>query len=181
MKKFIKQSSPFVVPTTDNKLIEEHFGMASTGNSAFSVAHMVAPPFWSEPYQTPLFDEITMMVKGKKQIEIDGETVILSAGDIQTILSMNKYVNFVSDEHLHICISNLHNMKKYTIHLTREYIVDINAENEKAAREFTELYVSGGEDDSKNSVRIKDRFNIEHIKPILNEAWLIKDWNNSVD
>lgn len=81
MKNFIKQSSPFVVPTTDNKLIEEHFGMASTGHSAFSVAHMVAPPFWSEPYQTPLFDEITMMVKGKKQIEIDGETVILSAGE----------------------------------------------------------------------------------------------------
>jgi ethanolamine utilization protein EutQ (cupin superfamily) len=45
---------------------------------------MVAPPDWSEPHQTPNFDEVTIMIKGKKQIEIDGETVIIEAG--QTIL-----------------------------------------------------------------------------------------------
>ena len=26
MKKYIKQSSPFIIPTLDGKLIEEHFG-----------------------------------------------------------------------------------------------------------------------------------------------------------
>lgn len=83
-KKFILQTSPFVVPTTDGKLIEEHFGLASTQTKAFSVAHMVAPPHWSEPHQTPEFDEITIVLRGRKQIEIDGETVILLAG--QTLL-----------------------------------------------------------------------------------------------
>ncbi|MCC9169043.1 cupin domain-containing protein [Pontibacter harenae] len=79
--KYIKQTKPFRVPTTDGKLIEEHFGNASTHTSAFSVAHMVAPPQWSEPHQTPEFDEITIVTRGKKLIEIDGEEVEVKAGE----------------------------------------------------------------------------------------------------
>ena len=75
------QKSPFVVPTTDDKLIEEHFGKATDGNAALSIAHMVAPPGWSEPFQTPEFEEYTYIIKGKKQFIIDGETMILSAGE----------------------------------------------------------------------------------------------------
>lgn len=81
-KKYLKQTNPFVVPTDDGKSIKEHFGLASNGESRYSVAHMVAPPHWSEPYQTPQFDEITFVIKGKKKIIIDeGEEVILSAGE----------------------------------------------------------------------------------------------------
>lgn len=80
MKKYTLQKAPFVVPTTDGKLIEEHFGRATDGNSQVSIAHMVAPPGWSEPFQTPNFDEYTYIIKGKKQFIIDGEKVILEAG-----------------------------------------------------------------------------------------------------
>ncbi|HAA10161.1 MAG TPA: cupin [Cytophagales bacterium] len=80
-KNYIKQDKPFVVPTTDGKLIEEHYGHPSSGDSAFSIAHMVAPSGWEEPHQTPAFDEITLMVRGKKKIEIDGEEVVLQAGE----------------------------------------------------------------------------------------------------
>ena len=38
---------------------------------------MVAPPGWSEPHQNPEFDEYILMVRGRKQIEIEGETVTL--------------------------------------------------------------------------------------------------------
>ncbi len=79
MPKYKIQKSPFVVPTTDGKLIEEIWGN-STGNSEISIAHMVAPPKWSEPFQTPEFDEFTYIIKGKKQFEIDGEIVILESG-----------------------------------------------------------------------------------------------------
>ena len=79
-KKYTIQKSPFVVPTTDGKLIEEHFGNATDGNSQLSIAHMIAPSGWSEPFQTPEFDEYTYIIKGKKQFIIDGETVILEAG-----------------------------------------------------------------------------------------------------
>ncbi len=81
MKKYFHQSNPFVLPTTDGKLIEEHIGRASNGEQAYSAAHMVAPPGWSEPHQTPQFDEMTLMVSGKKQVEIDGEMLVLQAGE----------------------------------------------------------------------------------------------------
>ena len=79
-KKYSIQKSPFVVPTTDGKLIEEHFGNATDGNSQLSIAHMVAPAGWSEPYQTPEFDEYTYIIRGKKQFIVDGDAVILEAG-----------------------------------------------------------------------------------------------------
>lgn len=83
MKKYKIQANPFVVPTTDGKLIEEHWGN-STGNANVSIAHMVAPPGWSEPFQTPEFDEFTIIISGKKQFEIDDEIVVLEKG--QSIL-----------------------------------------------------------------------------------------------
>jgi mannose-6-phosphate isomerase-like protein (cupin superfamily) len=79
--KYILQKNPFVVPTTDGKLIEEHYGHVASGDSGFSVAHMVAPPGWSEPFQTPQFDEVTIVIKGKKQIEVDEEKIVLNAGE----------------------------------------------------------------------------------------------------
>ncbi len=79
-KKYHIQKTPFVVPTTDGKLIEEHFGKATDGNSQISIAHMVAPPGWSEPFQTPEFDEYTYIIRGKKQFTIEGEKVILHSG-----------------------------------------------------------------------------------------------------
>jgi len=80
MKKYFIQKSPFVVPTTDGKLIEEHHGLATTNNPAISIAHMIAPPKWSEPFQKPEFEEYTYIIKGKKQFIIEGEIVILEAG-----------------------------------------------------------------------------------------------------
>ena len=81
MKNYFKQANPFIVPTTDNKVIKEHFGQASTKDEKFSIAHMIAPPNWSEPFQNPDFDEVTMMVRGKKLIEVDGDKIELNAGE----------------------------------------------------------------------------------------------------
>jgi len=52
-KSYHIQNAPFVVPTTDGKIIEEHWGRATDGNQEISIAHMVAPSGWSEPFQTP--------------------------------------------------------------------------------------------------------------------------------
>lgn len=108
MKKYTIQKSPFIVPTTDGKLIEEHFGLASDGNKNISIAHMVAPPKWSEPFQTPEFDEYTYIIKGKKQFIIDGEKIILKAGES---IKINKNVRVqysnpfdTACEYLAICL-----------------------------------------------------------------------------
>jgi len=81
MSKYIKQTKPFIVPTDDGKHIAEHFGLATNGDANISVAHMIAPAGWSEPFQTPEFDEYTLIFRGKKQFIIDGETIVLSAGE----------------------------------------------------------------------------------------------------
>lgn len=80
MKRYKIQKSPFIVPTTDGKHIAEHFGLATDGNKDISIAHMIAPAGWSEPFQTPEFDEYTFVIKGKKQFIIENETVVLEAG-----------------------------------------------------------------------------------------------------
>ncbi|GGK33231.1 hypothetical protein GCM10007962_29500 [Yeosuana aromativorans] len=80
MKKYTIQNNPFVVPTNDGKVIKEHFGLATDGNPNISIAHMIAPAGWSEPFQTPEFDEFTFIIKGKKQFIIEGEMVVLEAG-----------------------------------------------------------------------------------------------------
>lgn len=80
--KYFKQVAPFIVPTNDGKSIKEHFGLASTKEDKYSLAHMIAPPGWSEPFQTPQFDEITFVIKGKKKIVIDDkEEITLKAGE----------------------------------------------------------------------------------------------------
>ncbi len=75
MKDFDIQRKPFVVPVDDGKLIEEHFGLASI-ESNLSLAHMIAPAGWGEPFQTPEFEEYTYIIKGKKKIEVGDEVVI---------------------------------------------------------------------------------------------------------
>lgn len=80
MKKYTIQNSPFVVPTTDGKIIKEHFGLATDGNSKISIAHMVAPAGWSEPFQTPEFEEYTFIISGKKQFIIEDQVIVLEAG-----------------------------------------------------------------------------------------------------
>ena len=108
MKKYTIQKAPFIVPTTDGKIIKEHFGLASDGNSQLSIAHMIAPAGWSEPFQTPEFDEYTYIIKGKKQFIIEGEEIILEAGESIKI-KKNTRVQYsnpftIACEYLAICL-----------------------------------------------------------------------------
>ncbi|GBF49994.1 cupin domain protein [Leptospira ryugenii] len=75
------QTKPISIPVPGGKTIEEHFGIPSTNTTGISIAHMVAPSGWGEPFQTPEFDEYTLMVRGRKQIELDGRVIVLSAGE----------------------------------------------------------------------------------------------------
>lgn len=61
---------------------------------------MVAPPGWDEPFQTPAFDEVTIVLSGKMRVDSDsgpefvsaGETVLCEAGD------RVRYANASDDE-----------------------------------------------------------------------------------
>ena len=80
MKAYKIQKKRFMAPTTGGKLIEEHFGKATDGNTTISIAHEAALPGWNEPFQKPEFDEYSYIISGEKQFIIEGETVILEQG-----------------------------------------------------------------------------------------------------
>jgi hypothetical protein len=66
-------------------------------------------------------------------------------------------------------------MKQFTVHLSREYVVHIEANNEDDARTFSELYISGGSDDSNETISKQNNFQIRHIIPTLNEAHYVEE------
>lgn len=73
-------TDPVRIPVPGGKVINEHVGLASTGEAAVSVAHMVAPAGWDEPFQTPEFDEITVVLKGTVIIDHEGGPTTVEAG-----------------------------------------------------------------------------------------------------
>jgi len=73
-------ADPVRIPVPGGKVIDEHVGRASTGESAVSVAHMRAPAGWAEPAQTPEFDEITLVLAGMLRVEHAGGVLEVGAG-----------------------------------------------------------------------------------------------------
>ena len=74
---------------TPPKLIDEVIGRVNTNTANVSVAHMRSPAGWSEPAQTPEFDEYTYVLNGHvlvthREGAIDvqaGQAVIAYAGE----------------------------------------------------------------------------------------------------
>ena len=71
------------------KLIEEFIGRVNSNTEAVSIAQMKSPGDWSEPGQTPEFDEYTVVLRGSlhvrlKDQEFDveaGQAIIVQAGE----------------------------------------------------------------------------------------------------
>lgn len=76
-----KIERPVSIPASGSKVIEEYVGRASTKSERLSVAHMVAPPGWTEPFQRPKFDEITIVLKGALEVQHDGGRETVKAGE----------------------------------------------------------------------------------------------------
>jgi ethanolamine utilization protein EutQ (cupin superfamily) len=74
-------TSPTVVPGVGAKVIRELVGNASTGTSSVSVARMTSPPGWTEPAQTPQFDEITVVLEGRVVVGHEGGTLTARPGE----------------------------------------------------------------------------------------------------
>jgi mannose-6-phosphate isomerase-like protein (cupin superfamily) len=73
-------ASPTTIPVPGGKVIDEHVGRVNTGTDAVSVAHMKAPANWTEPFQSPAFDEITLVLKGAVLVDHDGGRLRVGAG-----------------------------------------------------------------------------------------------------
>jgi mannose-6-phosphate isomerase-like protein (cupin superfamily) len=80
---------PVRIPVPGGKTIDEYVGRVTSGTESLSVAVMRAPGGWTEPAQTPEFDEVTVVLSGLVRVESDegvldvhaGEAVLTRAGE----------------------------------------------------------------------------------------------------
>jgi quercetin dioxygenase-like cupin family protein len=73
-------SAPTRIPVPGGKVIDEYVGRVNSGDADVSVAHMVAPPHWTEPFQEPAFDEVTVVLRGVVRVEHPGGVTDVRAG-----------------------------------------------------------------------------------------------------
>src|SRR5262249_41904686 len=72
--------TPTQIPVPGGKLIEEYVGRVNSGETTVSIARMAAPGGWTEPFQSPGFDEFTLVLRGSVQIEHDGGVLVVTSG-----------------------------------------------------------------------------------------------------
>jgi mannose-6-phosphate isomerase-like protein (cupin superfamily) len=80
MPKLIVNPSVVAAAGTKSKIIEEFVGRVSTGSEDVSIARMRSPEGWTEPYQTPEFDEYTFLIRGTLVVESEDGEIEVNAG-----------------------------------------------------------------------------------------------------
>jgi quercetin dioxygenase-like cupin family protein len=72
--------APTRIPVPGNKQVHEYVGRVNTQSSNISIAHMKSPSGWSEPAQTPDFQEITIVLRGLLRVEHSGGVLDVKGG-----------------------------------------------------------------------------------------------------
>ncbi len=80
MAEVIKAPAIVEAVGTPPKRIEEFFGLVNSGDSEISLARMKSPQGWSEPGQTPEFDEYTLVLSGTLRVETTGGVLEVTGG-----------------------------------------------------------------------------------------------------
>lgn len=80
MPKLIPQPTVIAAAGNKPKRIEEYAGRVNSGHAQVSVARMKSPGGWVEPGQRPQFDEITVVLAGMLQVDYEGGSLQVRAG-----------------------------------------------------------------------------------------------------
>lgn len=81
MPRVFQQPTLIAAAGTKPKRIEEYVGRVNSGHSHVSLARMVSPSGWVEPGQRPEFEELTVVLRGVLQVEHEGGTIEVTAGE----------------------------------------------------------------------------------------------------
>ncbi len=75
-------ASPSIVRAAGNKpkIIEEFIGRVNSKHDGISVARMQSPVGWTEPGQTPEFDEYTIVLRGTLRVTTRDGSMDVRAG-----------------------------------------------------------------------------------------------------
>lgn len=80
MPTLISQPTRITAAGNKPKLIDEYVGRVNTKTVGVSVAHMRSPQGWEEPGQSPDFDEITVVLRGRLRVRHRSGVIDLAAG-----------------------------------------------------------------------------------------------------
>jgi hypothetical protein len=75
-------AQPRIIMAAGNKpkQIAEYVGRLNSGTETLSIARMVSPSGWSEPGQTPDFDEYSLVVSGLLRVRTRAAVIDVNAG-----------------------------------------------------------------------------------------------------
>lgn len=104
----IKEPSVVEAAGTQPKLIREFVGRVNTGSDPVSIARMKSPTGWTEPGQTPEFDEYTYVLKGSLIVETEQKTYEVKADEVLYV-SKGEWVRYSSPteegaEYISFCV-----------------------------------------------------------------------------
>ena len=90
------------------KSIEEFIGRVNSGTTGVSIARMKSPSGWSEPGQTPEFDEYTVVLRGTLHVRLQGQEFDVEAGQAIIVVA-GEWVQYSSPspegaEYVAVCI-----------------------------------------------------------------------------
>jgi mannose-6-phosphate isomerase-like protein (cupin superfamily) len=102
--------SPSIVKAAGNKpkIIEEFIGRVNSNTSNVSIAKMKSPSGWTEPGQTPAFDEYTVVLQGILRVRTKSEIFNITTGQA-FIAAKGEWVQYStpesdSAEYIAVCI-----------------------------------------------------------------------------
>ena len=108
MAHLIEQPTIVMSAGNKHKEIAEYVGALNSALAALSIAHMKNPPGWSEPGQSPDFNEYTVVLRGALRAETRAGIIDVKAG--QAILAPKgewvRYSTLGSDgaEYVAVCM-----------------------------------------------------------------------------
>lgn len=108
MPQFIARPTQIEAAGEPPKIIREYIGRVNSGTEAVSVAHMKSPSGWSEPRQTPQFDEYTVVLAGMLRVDFEGGSLDVFAGQA-VIAERGEWVRYSSPgkegaEYIAVCL-----------------------------------------------------------------------------
>ena len=106
MPTLIPHPTRILAAGTRPKLIDEYIGRVNSKTAALSVAHMRSPEGWSEPRQTPEFDEYTIVLQGMLRVTHQDGHIDVQAGQ-GVIAYQGEWVQYSTPEgaeYIAICL-----------------------------------------------------------------------------
>jgi mannose-6-phosphate isomerase-like protein (cupin superfamily) len=106
MPKSIDRPTRVEAAGTPPKLIDEFAGRVNTGEDRLSIARMQSPAGWSEPAQTPEFDEYTVVLNGTVRVEHRAGVLEVRAGQavLTTAGEWVRYSTPAGAEYISVCM-----------------------------------------------------------------------------